>query len=73
MKKLATQAGSTKSNFGLVPSAEPSHNKLSGAATQWSTGAGSEFDELTGKLDNVAGEYTATEAENTREAGRVNR
>lgn len=71
MQAMSTEAAGTESDFGLVPRAEPSHDRISGAATQWSGGASTEFEGLRGKLGGAAGRYLSTEQRNTDIAGGI--
>lgn len=70
MQSMAADAAGTKSDFGLVKRAEPAHDKISGAAAQWSGGAGTEFEVLRNKLSETASRYINIEEHNTGLAGR---
>ncbi len=71
MQSLSAES-KKESDFGLVKNAEPSHNELSGAASQWSSGASTEFDGFRGKLGNAAGAFEANEASAAQIAGQMN-
>ena len=50
---------------------EPSHDKLSGAASQWSSGASTEFDSLKGKLGSAAGAFEDNEQYAVGQANKI--
>ena len=71
MQALSADSKATRSDFGLVKSVEPPHDTMAGAATAWSSGAGTEFDDLGTKLGGAAGGYSFTEESNAATARRV--
>lgn len=72
MSALAA-AANVRSKFGLVRGVEGSHHTLGDAASDWSTGASSEFTSLKGKLGSAASAFETIEEESVQRAREIPR
>lgn len=70
--QLSVDSSTARSDFALLADADSSHHELTGKATNWSAGAGTEFRDLNNKLTSAADEYKAAEESGVVQAGKVN-
>lgn len=60
------------SNFGMISPMATGHDRAADASSTWAKAAGSEFEEVRGKLLSNVEEYLRNEEEARRRAERIN-